>query len=249
MRVFIEVRTKFEKGKTAESEIRRVYKLLVAQQFWERVDKSEFEELLNAMASRLPPEDLFGFAKNAKLGLRLLSPQAQLTIGAFVEDEWVRVRLRIMAENDAVIVQLGEDVANALLAGLSDFDLVGLNLWRDGKHQDLLAGGVVVHPKITFRDAFKKNPQWRWPLLFSVVLLLAGGIASEWYYRHRLGSTVPYWLNDPIWVWYTRLVAPLLMAIVTSLASLYSLVRKRGSREARWKLKSGRPAPAGAFPE
>lgn len=241
MRVFIEVRSRRTPEPSAETvveEIVRIRRLLVRQQGWERVAGNDFDDLVNAMASRLPPSDLFGFAKNVRDGLRLMSPEASLTIGAFSDEEHVVVRLRLMAENDAVIVQLGEEVADILLDGLTDYTLSALKLWRDRKHEDLLQGRVEQTPPLAFATAWRQNPQFYVPLTFALLLLILGAPLSTWLYQASMAGTPSglTWLGDPIWVWYGRLVGPLLMAVVTTLAAIVSMVRKPGRREARWRL-------------
>lgn len=248
MRVFIEVRSSYDSEPTEQvvgTEIARIRRLLVHELGWERVGGSDLDELVNRMASRLPPSDLFGFAKNVKDGLRLMSPEAWLTIGAFSDEEHVVVRIRLMAENDAVIVQLGEEVADALLDGLPDYSLNALKLWRDRKHEDLLQGRVEQEARVSFVTAMRRNPQFSIPLAFAVLLLALGTPVAHWLYTSSNGNRLagPLWLGDPIWVWYGRLVGPLLMAVVTTLAALGSVVRRAGRREARWRLsRPGREA-------
>ena len=247
MRVFIEVRWRLDHPPSAvevESEITRIRRLLVRQQGWERVSGTDLDELINSMASRLPPSDLFGFAKNVRDGLRLMSPEASLTIGAFADEEHIVVRLRLMAENDAVIVQLGEEVADALLDGLPNYTLTALKLWRDRKHEDLLQGRVEQPPSVTFAHAFRQNPQFYIPLIFALALLITGAVLSQVLYGKSEASASPRgptWLGDPLWVWYARLFGPLLMAVVTAFAAIASSVRSAGRREARWRLsRTGR---------
>lgn len=204
---------------------------LLAEHGWESAKGREAGQMFQRMAAQLPEEDLPSFVRNTKAQMWRKSPHAELTLGHFVDEDVGKVRVRIRADNNAVIAELGKRTASELLA-LPELQLTHMDLFESRDGQSLLQGHQIVPEKYRFWDG--DNLPVALPLAFSVLALLAGAMFVTISFQNETRHQI---LGDPIWEWYGRLFGPLLMAVITTGAVVVRDARRTTlARHAEWDI-------------
>ncbi|WP_148260978.1 hypothetical protein [Conexibacter woesei] len=206
---------------------------LLARNGWETAKGSQARDIFHRMADQLPEDDLPSFVRNTRIQMLRKSPHSELTIGYFEDSGVGRIRVRIRAENNAVIAELGKGTATQLLH-LRQLRLDDLLLFEARSEHSLLEGGEVEQEPYRFWS--RDNLGVAVPLVFSAIVLAAATIVA--WRAYSTGNELNV-LGDPIWAWYGRLFAPLLMAIVTTTSVVVRDARRAPERAtAEWDLAS-----------
>lgn len=206
-----------------------IRKLLV-ENGWETAVGEQSRDIFHVMADALPSSDIPSFVRNTKLEMSRKGPKADLTVGCFPDASVGKVRVRVRAENNAVIAELGKRTATQLLT-LPQLEHLSLDLFESRDAEPLLQGGEVQPERYRFWG--RDNLQVSVPLIFSLIGLVLGGLVAAYAYHSQLSVTI---LGDHLWVWYGRVFGPLLMAIVTTGAVLMRDRRPHQNRRADWEI-------------
>ena len=218
-----------------ESELVRRLRRHLVETGWESQFEDEATSLFNQMAKQLPDDDLPSFVRNTKFTMSRKAPKAYLTVGHFCDAGVGRVRLRIGARSEAVLVDLGRIVANGAITTMPELRLNKMELFEARADVALLSAGERLAGSPPYRFFSRPNLTVWLPFAFSTVFLLAG-LAVQW------RNAAPWhtdFFNNAFGQWYGRLVGPTGMAIVTTL-SVAARDRRTAPRRrvVEWDLQS-----------
>lgn len=204
--------------------IRSIQRMLV-EDGWSTESGDEEHIVINRMAVQLPASDVAAFVRNTKHAMSRKGPHADLTLGYNVDWEVGKLTIRIRSDVDAVLADLGRKTADKVLSMVPQLKLAQMDLYQERHDQPIVQGGESVQEG--FRLLTFRGLTITLPLFVSLGYLTLGALVAHHLYWSESPTEI---MGEALWVWYGRLFGPMVMAFITTSATLAREMRENPAK-------------------